>query len=50
MLLENSAEQARAALAGDGPFTERMMAAIECSLIAMMEQIRIRRMAARSST
>ena len=39
MLLENSAEQARLALAGDGPFTERMMAAIEGSLIAMMKQI-----------
>ena len=39
MLLENSAEQARTALAGDGPFAERMMAAIEGSLISMMKQI-----------
>jgi AcrR family transcriptional regulator len=38
-LLENSAEQARSALAGNGPFIERMMAAIEDSLIAMMKQI-----------
>ena len=40
MLLDASAEAGRAALAVDGPFTERMMAAIECSLIAMMEKIR----------
>lgn len=40
MLLEASAEAGRAALAVDGPFAERMMAAIECSLIAMMERIR----------
>jgi AcrR family transcriptional regulator len=40
MLLEASAEAGRAALAADGPFSERMMAAIECALIAMMERIR----------
>ena len=40
MLLEASAEAGRAALAVDGPFAERMMAAIECSLIAMMKTIR----------
>jgi len=38
-LLENSAEGARAALAKPGPFGERMMAAIECSLISMMKTI-----------
>ena len=40
MLLDASAAAGRAALAVDGPFAERMMAAIECSLIAMMENIR----------
>jgi len=40
MLLDASAEAGRAALAADGPFAERMLAAIECSLIAMMETIR----------
>jgi len=40
MLLDASAQAGRAALASDGPFAERMMAAIECSLIAMMETIR----------
>ena len=39
MLLENSAEQARLALAGAGPFAERMLAAIDRSLIALMKQI-----------
>jgi AcrR family transcriptional regulator len=40
MLLGASAEAGRAALATEGPFAERMMAAIECSLIAMMKTIR----------
>jgi AcrR family transcriptional regulator len=40
MLLDASAEAGRAALATDGPFAERMLAAIECSLISMMETIR----------
>jgi AcrR family transcriptional regulator len=40
MLLDGSAQAGRAALTADGPFAERMMAAIECSLIAMMEGIR----------
>ena len=39
MLLDASAQAGRAALAADGPFAERMMAAIECSLIAMMKTI-----------
>jgi AcrR family transcriptional regulator len=39
MLLDASAQAGRAALAADGPFTERMMAAIECSLIALMKTI-----------
>lgn len=39
MVLEASAQAAREALAAEGPFTERTMAAIECSLIAMMKMI-----------
>jgi AcrR family transcriptional regulator len=38
-LLERSAESADDELAKDGPFVERMLAAIECSLIAMMKTI-----------
>jgi AcrR family transcriptional regulator len=39
MLLDASAEAASTTLAADGPFAERMMASIECSLIAMMKTI-----------
>jgi AcrR family transcriptional regulator len=38
-LLDNSAEGAEAALAKDGPFVERMLDAIDRSLIAMMKSI-----------
>ena len=38
-LLDNSAESAEAELAKPGPFAERMLAAIDCSLIAMMKMI-----------
>ena len=38
-LLDNSAESAEAALAKDGPFVERMLEAIDRSLISMMKSI-----------
>src|SRR5690349_14142592 len=38
-LLDNSAASAETALAKDGPFVERMLDAIDCSLISMMKTI-----------
>lgn len=39
MLLDASAEAAQKVLASDEPFADRLMAAIDCSLIAMMRTI-----------